>query len=138
MGRGLYVRNLAGEIHLALGKDLKRISVIGDGGWGTTLAVYLSRKKYPVTLWGVSSENIAQCAKTRENKKFLPGVKIPTRVHLTSDMDEAVDFGGLIVLSVPSEYLASTLAKIQKTSYRSKVFASVVKGIQPLTFKRSS
>jgi len=119
-------------------KVIKKVTVIGDGGWGTTLAVYLSRKKYPVTLWGVSEENIAQCIKLRENKKFLPGIKIPSPLHLTSDISKAVAFGDLVVLSVPSEYLDGTLARIQKTAYKGKVFVSVVKGVQPGSFKRSS
>jgi len=122
---------------LALGK-VKSISIIGDGGWGTTLAVHLARKKYPVTLWSAFEENIADCAKLRENKKFLPGIKIPKNVYLTSKMDEAIDRGDLIVLSTPSEYLADTLGRIQSTYYRHKVFVSVVKGIHPGSFKRNS
>ena len=114
------------------------ISIIGDGGWGTTLAIYLAGKKYPVTLWGAFSENIVQSTKSRENKKFLPGIKIPPQVRLTSDIDEAVSFGDLIVLSTPSEYLTDTLSKIQDTAYKGKVFVSVVKGIHPKSFKRMS
>ncbi len=117
---------------------IKRISIIGDGGWGTTLAIYLSRQKYPVTLWGAFAENIAQSAKSHENKKFLPGVKIPPQVRLTSDIDEAICFGDLIVLSTPSEYLTDILSKIQNTSYKGKVFVSVIKGIHPKSFKRMS
>ena len=29
--------------------EIKKIAVIGDGGWGTTLAIYLARKKFPVS-----------------------------------------------------------------------------------------
>lgn len=117
---------------------IKRITIIGDGGWGTTLAIYLARKKYPVTLWGAFPENVAQSIKYRENKKFLPGFKIPHQVKLTSDIDQAVLFGDLIVLCVPSEYLSDTLSKVQKTSYNGKVFVSVVKGINTQSFKRMS
>ena len=117
---------------------IKKITVIGDGGWGTTLAIYLAKKKYSVTLWGAFPENIALTAKSRENRRFLPGIKIPQKVQLTSDIDKAVSFGDLIVLSVPSEYLADSLKRIQNTSYRGKIFVSVVKGIQPGSFKRMS
>lgn len=119
-------------------KSIKKISIIGDGGWGTTLAIHLSRKKYPVTLWGAFAQNVAESTKTRENKKFLPGIKIPSQVRLTADLDEAIAFGDMIVLSSPSEYLTDTLIKIQKTSYKGKLFVSVVKGIHPKSFKRMS
>ena len=117
---------------------IKRISIIGDGGWGTTLAIHLSRKKYPVMLWGAFPENIAQIAKTRENKKFLPGFKIPSQIQVTCDIDQAVLFADLVVLCVPSEYLTDSLTKIKNTSYKGKVFVSVVKGIHPKSFKRMS
>jgi len=117
---------------------IRKVSIIGDGGWGTTLAIHLSRKKYPVMLWGAFPANIAQIAQKRENKKFLPGYKIPSQVRLTSDIDEAIEFGDLVVLSVPSEYLTGTLKKIQETSYKGKVFVSVVKGVHPGSFKRMS
>jgi len=119
-------------------KVIKKISIIGDGGWGTTLAIYLSRQKYPVMLWGAFAENIAQSAISRENKKFLPGIRIPSQVRLTSDINEALFFGDLIVLSTPSEYLSDTLIKIQNTSYKARVFVSAVKGIHPGSFKRMS
>ncbi len=117
---------------------IKRISIIGDGGWGTTLAIHLAHQKYPVMLWGAFPQNIAQSIKSRENKKFLPGIKIPSQVRLNSDIHEALDFGDLIVLSTPSEYLTDTLSKIQDTSYKGKVFVSVIKGIDPKSFKRMS
>ena len=124
---------------MALNRNtIHRISIIGDGGWGTTLAIYLAGKQYPATLWGAFAENIAQSTKSRENKKFLPGIKIPHQVRLTSDIEDAVSFGDLIVLSSPSEYLTHTLSKIQNTSYKGKVFVSVVKGIHPKSFKRMS
>ena len=43
---------------------------------------------------------LPKAQKSRENKKFLPGIKIPSQVRLTSDIDEAISFGDLIVLSV--------------------------------------
>lgn len=33
-----------------------RFVILGDGGWGTTLAILLSHKGFDVTLWSVSKE----------------------------------------------------------------------------------
>ena len=35
-----------------------KISVIGDGGWGTTLSIHLAKKGFPVYLWGAFTDNI--------------------------------------------------------------------------------
>jgi len=57
--------------------EKKRIAIIGDGGWGTTLAILLSHKGNSVCLWSVSKDYAILLAKNRNNPKFLPGIKIP-------------------------------------------------------------
>ncbi len=110
------------------------ISVIGDGGWGTTLAVLLAEKGYAVCLWGAFADYSAKVSSTRINEKFLPGIRIPDQVYVTSDLKEAIEHSELIVLAVPSQYLAATLGDIRKCDYQGKSFVSVVKGIDTQTF----
>ncbi len=117
---------------------IKSISIIGDGGWGTTLAIHLAKKGHKVCLWGAFPEQVALTARTRENAKFLPGYKIPKNVSLTANIAAAVHAADLVVLASPSEYLGGTLKKIKETDFRGKVFLSVIKGIHPETFQRMS
>ncbi len=119
-------------------KNIKTITIIGDGGWGTTLAIHLAKKKYSVVLWGAFADYVAQVKESRENKKFLPGYNIPSSVQLTSDIHHAVSFGDLIVLASPSEHLINVLKKIKGSPYKGKSFLSVIKGIHPVSFKRMS
>lgn len=120
-------------------KKLSKISVIGDGGWGTTLAVHLAKKNFPVNLWGPFPEYIQQLSCTRVNIKFLPGVQIPTSVNLTSDLTAAIQNGDLIVLAVPSQYFVDVLRKIKATkATKKKTFLSVIKGIDYQTGLRMS
>ena len=79
-------------------KPVKNITVIGDGGWGTTLAVLLAKKGFGVTIWGIFPDYVEILKSDRENIKFLPGVKIPPQVKITSDISEAVAKADLIVL----------------------------------------
>jgi len=121
-----------------MSKHIHRIAVIGDGGWGTTLAVYLCRRKYAVTLWGAFPENIRRIRKTRFNNRFLPGIRVPKEVQLTSDLNDALKGADLILLAVPSQYLRKILKKIKPTPHRDKLFLSVVKGIENRTLLRVS
>ena len=36
--------------------NMNNITVIGDGGWGTALALVLERNNHNVTVWGYSEE----------------------------------------------------------------------------------
>ena len=98
-----------------MSKAIKNISIIGDGGWGTTLAVHLAKKKYPIRLWGPFPNYVRRMAKNRYNTKFLPGIHLPRAITLTESLKEAVEEADLIVFAVPSKYAGSILKKIKKT-----------------------
>jgi glycerol-3-phosphate dehydrogenase (NAD(P)+) len=119
-------------------KPVKNIAVIGDGGWGTTLGILLSKKGFGVTIWGIFPDYVEILKRDRENVKFLPGVKIPPDICITSSMDEAVKKSDLIVLAVPSQYLRGVLAMIKMEDLSGKVFVSVTKGIENGTLKLMS
>jgi glycerol-3-phosphate dehydrogenase (NAD(P)+) len=111
-----------------------RISIIGDGGWGTTLAVLLAEKGHEVTLWGAFPDHLEKVRRSRVNEKFLPGIRIPNGVALTADLKTAMACSDVIVLAVPSQYLTSILQKIKKLDYAGRSFVSVAKGIDTKTF----
>lgn len=115
------------------------VAVLGDGGWGTTLAILLERKGFAVTLWGAFGDYSALMARTRRNPKFLPGVRIPGGIEITSELKKALAGKDLIVLAVPSQYLRGVLKKTAAAGYpRQAVFLSVAKGIEIGTLKRMS
>jgi glycerol-3-phosphate dehydrogenase (NAD(P)+) len=116
----------------------KNISIIGDGGWGTTLAMLLSGKGHNVTLWGAFPEYVETVKAKRVNAKFLPGVKIPHEVNITSSLNEAIEDKDMIVLAVPSQYMRSVLTRLTPYKLSGKVFVSVTKGIENRTLKRMS
>ncbi len=117
---------------------MKNILVVGDGGWGTTLAIHLHRQGYNVTLWGAFPKYVKFLQKTRENIKFLPGIKIPKNITLSNDLECAINQSDLIVLAVPSQFLKDILRKIRKYNVEKKSFLSVVKGIDQKSLKRMS
>ncbi len=115
-------------------KDTK-ITVLGDGGWGTTLALLLAQKGFGVRLWGAFPDYVEEMRKKRENVKFLPGFKIPENVRFSSDIHEACQRSDLIVLAAPSQYTRSVLQKIKKDKIHHKAFVVVSKGIETRSLK---
>lgn len=115
-----------------------KISVIGDGGWGTALALLLAKKGLNCVLWGVFPEYVNFLKRKRENVKFLPGIKIPSSIELTSDLEVALNKANIIILAVPAQYMRSVLKRMKKHNLRSANILSVTKGIEPKTKKRMS
>ncbi|HXV18901.1 MAG TPA: NAD(P)H-dependent glycerol-3-phosphate dehydrogenase [Candidatus Omnitrophota bacterium] len=111
------------------------ISILGDGGWGTALALLLADQGFRVRLWGAFPKYVEEVRRKRENKKFLPGFKIPENVQPTADIHEACLKADMIVLAVPSQYVRSILQKIKKDKIHHKSFVTVAKGIETKTLK---
>ncbi|OGX11774.1 MAG: glycerol-3-phosphate dehydrogenase [Omnitrophica WOR_2 bacterium GWB2_45_9] len=119
-------------------RAINKITILGDGGWGTTLAILLARKGYKITLWGAFKDNIAEVNKTRINQKFLPGIRLPSSIVLTSDLVLALKAADLIVLAIPSQFIRQVLKRVKELDVSFIPFLSVVKGIETETQMRVS
>lgn len=116
-----------------------KVTILGDGGWGTALATVAARSgKSEVLLWSAFPEYARTLEEKRENVKFLPGVKLAKEITITSDISKAITFGDILILAIPTQYLRNVLFKVKETSYKDKLFVSVAKGIEKKTCLRPS
>lgn len=88
--------------------------VLGDGAWGTAIALTLVGNGHSCVVWGKFADNVNEVNKTGFNEKFLPGVPIPKELVFTNDMAEAVKDKLLIVLATPSQFMRGTLEELKK------------------------
>jgi len=116
----------------------RRIAVLGDGGWGTALALLLDRKGHEVILWSAFPDYAEVLKKKRENVKFLKGFPIPASVAITRDIHEAIGAGDLVIVAVPTQYLRNSIKQIRPDSVKGKAVVSVAKGIEKKTLLRPS
>lgn len=121
-------------------KKPRNVTIIGDGGWGTTLALLLNKNGVSVKLWGVFPEYIELMKSKKENVKFLPGIKLPSDISLTTDISEAVREADMLILAVPSQHMRDVASRLKalKAGFTDKTFVSVSKGIENKTLMRMS
>lgn len=115
-----------------------RVSVLGDGGWGTALALVSHRRGNPTLLWSAFPEYAKFLKEKRENQKFLPGVPLPKTLEIASVLKEAVEFGEILILAVPTQFLRNILHKLKEFDLSQKILVSVAKGIEKKTYLRPS
>lgn len=115
-----------------------KVTVLGDGGWGTALALVNLRRGNEVLLWSAFADYAKILQKERENSKFLPGIKLPKELEITSNLQKAVEFSEVLVLAIPSQYLRNILFKLREFDYKDKILVSVAKGIEKKTCFRPS
>ncbi|MEI8032450.1 MAG: NAD(P)H-dependent glycerol-3-phosphate dehydrogenase [Chlorobiaceae bacterium] len=114
------------------------IAVLGAGSWGTTLAVLLAKKGYPVRLWAHRPEFAARLKAERENRRYLKGVRFPENLQITDDLHGVVPWAEMIVTAVPSQALRETATALSSLPLDGKTFVNVAKGIELGTGKRMS
>lgn len=105
----------------------------------TACAVLLSdHADATVSLWVRSPEHLEELKTQRENRRLLPGVKIPPCVDITADIAAAVDQADLLLAAIPTKYLRETLTEIAPALTRHRPVISVIKGLENDTFLRPS
>lgn len=81
------------------------VAVVGDGGWGTALALVLHGKGVEVRLWSREPDYAAEMARTARNPRYLPGAILPRGLLVTGDAAEAFAGVSLAVSAVPTQHL---------------------------------
>ena len=113
-----------------------KITVIGDGGWGTANAMLLAGYGHDVTLWGAFPEYIEEMRRTRRNEKFLKGVELPANLNLESDRAKAVAGAEVVVLAPPSKFFTSVAESFKGLVTKDMLVVSITKGLCEKTNRR--
>src|SRR5690242_17187457 len=114
------------------------IAIIGAGGWGTALAITMSRAGRPVRLWAFEPYLVETILATRENPLYLPGARIPESVNVTNSLNVALRDARIVILAVPSHVLRSVLAQMIPDLDSNMMFVSAAKGIENGSLMRMS
>jgi glycerol-3-phosphate dehydrogenase (NAD(P)+) len=106
-----------------------KVTVLGSGSWGTTLAFVLNHNGHEVNLWTFSAEE-ADWMREKHECQFLPGLKFPPELSISTDIEAACNQRDMIVAAVPSQFLRSVLQRIAHLDLAQTVICNVAKGIE--------
>jgi glycerol-3-phosphate dehydrogenase (NAD(P)+) len=115
-----------------------KIAVVGAGSWGTAFSNALAHKGLKVTLWARRPELAESIHKTNKNPDYLPELFLSPRLRATSDLEEAVDKAGIIVMAVPSHGFRKAVREVSYASYGAAPIVSLAKGLELETLARMS
>ena len=115
---------------------MARVSVLGSGAWGTTLAQVLCDAGHEVLLWGRNSVVVEEINSSHTNAKFLPGISLPTALRATTQVEEVFAFGESLVLAIPAQSLRENLKNWAGQFPLDRPVISTLKGIEATTMAR--
>ena len=119
-------------------KEVKKISVLGAGSWGTALALLLQENGHEVTIWTIDKKEADMIANKREQSDKLPGIRIPDDIKVTTDLEEGVKGKDILVFAVPSVFVRSTAKSVAAYYEKGQIIVDVAKGIEENTLLRLS
>ena len=114
----------------------EKVTILGDGAMATVCSILLTQGGHGVTMWGAFEESIERLMQDREQRRLLPGVRVPPHVHLTANDGECFDGATLILSAVPSQYMRSVYERLKPHVPKNVPIISVAKGIETNTLLR--
>lgn len=115
-----------------------KVTVLGAGSWGTTLALVLNQNDHLVSCWSFDKNDIDEINNTGENKKFLPGLSLPDAINFTIDLQGSIDTAEVVIVAIPSHAVRSVIQSLDLSKKAELVWVNVAKGIENETLLRIS
>ena len=108
----------------------ERITILGDGAMATVCSIIFSQKSHSVAMWGPIEQTIESLMQDRENRRFLPGVRVPQSVRLTSSERDCFEHCTLVLSAIPTQYIRSVWGRLRPHLPAGVPIVSVAKGIE--------
>src|SRR6202030_2828921 len=90
----------------------EHVTIVGDGAMATVCSILLTQGSHAVTMWGAFEESIERLLQDREQRRLLPGVRVPGNVRLTANDADCFRHATLILSAVPTQYMRSAWKRL--------------------------
>ncbi len=115
-----------------------KVTVLGAGNWGSTLAVMLAEKGFSVSLWEFRADAANKIQRERENREFLPGIKLPDGITVDWDAGKCLSGSQAVFWALPSKVLRSVCRNVRTFLKKDLLLVSAIKGIEVSSLMRCS
>jgi len=113
-----------------------KVAVVGNGGFGTAMAVTLVRAGHQVALWGHDAVYTAHIAASRQNPRYLEGVVLPDAIHVGHDGPALLAGSELVLLAVPTQHVRTVLTGLAAAIPAGAAVVSLAKGLEQASGRR--
>ena len=115
---------------------MSKVTVLGAGAWGSTMAQVLSDAGNHVLVWGRNHEIVNEINTSHTNRKYLDENVLPLGLSATTNLSEAFEYSNIYVLAVPAQVLRENLKSWKPLVDPAATYISTLKGIEVSTLSR--
>ncbi|URM53134.1 NAD(P)H-dependent glycerol-3-phosphate dehydrogenase [Mycoplasma sp. SG1] len=111
--------------------NLKIITVIGAGAWGTALANVLGLKGHTVKMWSIESDVNKEINTKHQNNKYFPKINVTLSKNITAydDLKESLQDSDYILIAVPSHIISKVIGSVINLINKKVIIINVAKGL---------
>ena len=107
--------------------------IIGAGAWGTALSIRLAKNGLEVSLTSRDKKNLSEIRKTKQNKKYLPGINIPESINIKDEILPCLANSSSVLLCVKSTGFKKIAADLNNHMRPEQKLIWATKGLDPDT-----
>ncbi|RTL49036.1 MAG: glycerol-3-phosphate dehydrogenase [Sphingobacteriales bacterium] len=109
-----------------------QIGIVGSGSWATALAKILTDHQMKIKWWIRNEKTIAVMQQRKHNPHYLSNAYFNTDLlQMSASIYEVVKASGIIVVAIPSAFVAAAFASLPADALQGKKIISAIKGILP-------
>ncbi len=115
-----------------------KIGILGNGGFGTALALVTRAAGHRISLWGHDAAYTEELARTRDNTRYLPDVQIPDEILISPDPALVLDRVDVVLMAVPTQHVRGVMSGLKEAMPAAVPVVSLAKGLERDTARRPS
>jgi len=116
---------------------VRKVCILGAGSWGTALATLVDRAS-EVVLWARTPELAEAINRFHENRRYLPGIRLESKIRATLSLEEALSHAECVVFAVPSGAMREVTRLAAPLLGNAHLLVSAAKGLEEGTGLRMS
>jgi glycerol-3-phosphate dehydrogenase (NAD(P)+) len=107
-----------------------KITILGAGAFGTSMATVLANNGYEVLLWAYEKDLVESVNSKHQNNLYFPNFKLDEKIKATNNLKDAFEFSKNIIQAIPVKFLRNVLMQTKDFVQSEHVFVSLSKGIE--------
>ncbi len=110
----------------------KKIAVLGGGSWATAIVKILSENLEVVNWWMRDKECANHIINFHHNPRYIQSIQFNSeKLNIDTDLQKIVDQSDILVVAVPSAFLAQAFDGVKIKGIENKIIISAIKGVIP-------
>ncbi|MCX8020709.1 MAG: NAD(P)-binding domain-containing protein [Chitinophagaceae bacterium] len=106
--------------------------IAGGGSWATALAKILTDNRHSILWWMRNEEQLNYIRQRGHNPRYLSSIRFDlSHLRLYTNLSQMVKDCDVLVVAIPSAFVADTLQPFSKEDWQNKKILSAIKGLIP-------